>query len=92
MGFQGLVHGGILAAVLDDALAWLGYYHGEETVTARLSIRYRQPARPGVRLRVEAEETDRRGPMRQGRAVIRTEDGNVIAEAEATMFPAPDHV
>ncbi|MGH2348765.1 MAG: PaaI family thioesterase [bacterium] len=92
VGFAGLVHGGILAAVLDDALAWLGYYVGEELVTARLSIRYRQPARPGQRLRVEAEETGRRGPARHGRAVLRTDDGHVVAEAEATLLRAPDHV
>lgn len=94
VGFAGLVHGGILAAVLDDALAWLGYYHGQETVTARLAIRYRHPARPGHRLRVEAEELSGagRGRMRQGRAVLRADDGTVIAEAEATMLPAPANV
>ncbi|HET8678841.1 MAG TPA: PaaI family thioesterase [bacterium] len=92
VGFTGLVHGGILAAVLDDALAWLGYYVGEELVTARLAIRYRQPARPGQRLRVEAEETGRRGALRHGRAVLRTDDGQVVAEAEATLLRAPNHV
>lgn len=92
VGFAGLVHGGILAAVLDDALAWLGYYVGEELVTARLAIRYRQPARPGQRLRVEAEETGRRGALRHGRAVLQTDNGQVVAEAEATLLRAPDHV
>ena len=92
VGFAGLVHGGILAAVLDDALAWLAYYGGEETVAARLAVWYRQAAQPGERLRVEAEETGRRGSLRQGRAVLRTDDGTVVAEAEATMLRAPDHV
>lgn len=92
VGFAGLVHGGILAAVLDDALAWLAYYGGEETITARLAVRFRQAARPGERLRVEAEETGRRGSLRQGRAVLRTDDGTVVAEADATMLRAPDHV
>lgn len=92
VGFAGLVHGGILTAVLDDALAWIGYYLGEELVTARLAIRFRRPARPGERLRVEAEETGRRGSLRQGRAVLRTDDGTVVAEADATMLRAPDHV
>jgi uncharacterized protein (TIGR00369 family) len=91
VGFTGVVHGGILAALLDDALAAIGYYQGEETVTARLAVRYRLPARPGERLRVEAEETDRRGTLRQGRAVLTNPDGQVVAEAEATMMrAAPD--
>jgi acyl-coenzyme A thioesterase PaaI-like protein len=85
VGFDGIVHGGILAAVLDDALAAIGYYRGEPTVTARLTVRYRRPARPGHPLRVDAEETGRRGRMRQGRAVLRSADGVVVAEAEGTL-------
>ncbi|MDR7544527.1 MAG: hotdog fold domain-containing protein [Armatimonadota bacterium] len=85
VGFDGVVHGGILAAILDDALAAIGYYRGEPTVTARLAVRYRRPARPGHLLRVEAEETGRRGAMRRGRAVLRTFDGAVVAEAEGTL-------
>lgn len=89
VGFAGVVHGGILAAVLDDALAWLGYDQGEPRVTARLAVRYRRPARPGEPLRVEAEETGRRGPLRHGRAVLRDGAGVVVAEADATMAAAP---
>jgi acyl-coenzyme A thioesterase PaaI-like protein len=85
VGFRGVVHGGILAAVLDDALAAIGYYQGEPTVTARLVVRYRRPAVPGVPLRVEAEETGRRGPLRWGKAALRSADGTVVAEAEGTM-------
>ena len=92
VGFTGVVHGGILAAVLDDALAAVGYYDGEPTVTARLAVRYRRPVRPGQRLRVEAEETSRRGTMRQGRAVVRIDDGTVVAEADGTMMTLPAHV
>jgi len=86
VGFTGVVHGGILAALLDDALAAIGYYQGAETVTARLAVRYRLAARPGQRLVVVAEETGRRGAMRQGRAVVTNADGQVVAEAEATMM------
>jgi uncharacterized protein (TIGR00369 family) len=89
VGFTGVVHGGILAAVLDDALAAIGYYQGEPTVTARLSVRYRRPARPGEPLRVEAVETGRRGALRQGTAVLRAADGTVIAEAEGTLAAMP---
>lgn len=92
VGFSGVVHGGILAALLDDALAAVGYCEGEPTVTARLAVRYRQPARPGQRLRVEAQETSRRGAMRQGRAVVRVDDGTIVAEADATMMRLPAHV
>ncbi|MDR7533961.1 MAG: PaaI family thioesterase [Armatimonadota bacterium] len=89
VGFSGVVHGGILAAVLDDAMAALGYTQDDPTVTARLQVRYRRPARPGQPLRVEAEETGRRGGMRHGGAVVVTADGTVVAEAEATLMRFP---
>jgi len=92
VGFAGVVHGGILAALLDDALAAVGYYEGEPTVTARLAVRYRQPVRPGQRLRVEAAETSRKGALRHGHAVVRVDDGTVVAEADATMMRLPAHV
>lgn len=90
VGFEGVVHGGILAAVLDDALAALGYCRGEPTVTARLAVRYRQSARPGEVLRVEAVETGQRRSFRSGRAVLRRADGTVVAEAEATLAAADE--
>jgi acyl-coenzyme A thioesterase PaaI-like protein len=89
VGFAGIVHGGILAAVLDDALAAIGYYQGEPTVTARLAVRFRRPARPGEPLTVQAAETGRRGALRQGKAVLTTVDGTVIAEAEGTLAAMP---
>ena len=92
VGFAGVVHGGIVAALLDDALAAVGYYEGEPTVTARLAVRYRQPVRPGQRLRVEAAETSRKGALRRGHAVVRGDDGTVVAEADATMMRLPAHV
>jgi uncharacterized protein (TIGR00369 family) len=92
VGFTGVVHGGILAALLDDALAAVGYYQGQPTVTARLAIRYRQPVHPGQRLRVEAEEVSRKGSLRQARAVVRTDDGVIVAEAEATLMKLPADV
>ncbi|MDR7523520.1 MAG: PaaI family thioesterase [Armatimonadota bacterium] len=85
VGFAGMVHGGILAAVLDDALAAIGYIQGEPTVTARLAVRFRRPASPGIPLRVEAEETGRRGALRLGRATLKAPDGTVVAEAEGTL-------
>jgi uncharacterized protein (TIGR00369 family) len=92
VGFAGVVHGGILAALLDDALAAVGYYEGEPTVTARLAVRYRQPVQPGQRLRVEAAETSRKGALRRGHAVVRADDGTIVAEADATMMRLPAHV
>lgn len=43
-GFEGVVHGGIIAGLLDDAM-WHALYHEHDlvTMTAQLTVRYRRP-------------------------------------------------
>lgn len=45
---QGLVHGGILAALLDSALGQAVESLGVKVVTAELSVNYLRPVREGV--------------------------------------------
>ncbi|KGQ22480.1 PaaI family thioesterase [Thermus filiformis] len=45
---QGLVHGGILAALLDSALGQAAESLGARVVTAELSLSYLRPVREGV--------------------------------------------
>lgn len=47
VGFYDIVHGGILFAVLDDAMANWFYLQGSIGYTARAEIRYKQPLRVG---------------------------------------------
>jgi uncharacterized protein (TIGR00369 family) len=47
---QGLVHGGILAALLDSALGQAVESLGAKVVTAELSVSYLRPVREGVLL------------------------------------------
>jgi len=42
-GYQGMVHGGIIATVLDDAMVCRLAREGLGVVTAKLDLRYRQP-------------------------------------------------
>jgi len=43
-GYDGLLHGGIVAAALDAAATQCLFAHGIEGLTALLRIRYRRPA------------------------------------------------
>jgi acyl-coenzyme A thioesterase PaaI-like protein len=54
VGYDGIVHGGILAAAMDDAMANLFYFRGEKGLTARMEIRFRRAVRPGEALYVRA--------------------------------------
>ncbi len=51
-GFEGIVHGGILSALLDEAMAKLAFSLGINAVTAEITVKFRLPAVPGDRLTI----------------------------------------
>jgi acyl-coenzyme A thioesterase PaaI-like protein len=84
-GYEGLLHGGIVAAALDDAMANLYHMRGRDTVTARLEIRYRREAPIGQRLIVTARTTGERGRFFTAEATLALPDGTPLAEARGTL-------
>ncbi len=85
--WQGLVHGGVIALMLDEAVGWAGWQAGFPGLTGRLEVRYRQPLRPGERVRVVGRvERVRRSLVDASARVERVADGARIAEASATLM------
>jgi uncharacterized protein (TIGR00369 family) len=91
-GWPGLLHGGILGALLDEAMSNIAYATGSMCLTASINIRIRQPIKIEVPLVITARITH------QGRRLIETEgqvclkDGTVIAESTAKQFVAQNAV
>ncbi|MGA7988825.1 MAG: PaaI family thioesterase [Candidatus Dormiibacterota bacterium] len=87
VGFPGFAHGGLMSAVLDDAMGRCSALYRHWVVTARLEVRFRQPAPVGTPLRVEGWITRllRRALHTEGRALL--PDGGVVAEATGTYLP-----
>jgi uncharacterized protein (TIGR00369 family) len=81
-GWQGVLHGGIIAALLDEAMAQCAKRTGRDAVTASLSIRYRKPAPIGATLIAEAWIAGERGRVLQFEALVRGE-GNETCYATA---------
>jgi acyl-coenzyme A thioesterase PaaI-like protein len=85
--WQGVVHGGVVALMLDEAVGWAGWHAGHPGVTGRLEVRYRRPLRVGERVRVAARlDRRRRGAVYASATVDRLPDGARIAEATATLM------
>jgi len=87
VGYDDLVHGGILFAVLDDVMAnWL-FLKGVRAHTAKCEIRYREPVHLGTTLALEGRATRAKGRMvmMEGKAV-RADDGVVVAETTASFM------
>ncbi len=84
-GYEGVVHGGIVAAALDDAMAQLFHMRGQESLTARLEIRFRRETPVGQRLVVTARLTGERTRLFTAEAVLSLLDGTRLAEAKGTF-------
>jgi uncharacterized protein (TIGR00369 family) len=83
-GPPGLVHGGVVATLLDHVLARAVRAGGRGGLTATLTVTYRRPVRLGVPLFVTAEtgETDGRRTTARARVVADDDHGTTLAEAE----------
>jgi uncharacterized protein (TIGR00369 family) len=86
-GYHGVVHGGILATLLDEVMAHaVMRAGGSNAATAQLEIRYRMPAMVGDPLRVEAAVLRVSGRRIQAEGRIVREDGQVVAEGQALFL------
>ena len=85
-GYPGLMHGGLVATVLDEAMGWAIYGEGVWAMTARMQVRFRRSVPLDRRLRVRAYITKRRQRLVQARAELRDEDGTLLAEGEGAFL------
>ena len=85
-GFPGLVHGGITAAALDEAMGWAVFAAGIWAVTARMEVRYRQPLPLDQEITVRGEVTRDRGRRVEVVAQIHGAEGQLLAEANAVFM------
>jgi len=53
-GYSGIMHGGIISALLDGAMTNCLFLHGRDAVTAQLVINFRHPVRLNVPAQVRA--------------------------------------
>jgi uncharacterized protein (TIGR00369 family) len=82
-GGAGFVHGGIIATLLDEAMAKVNRFGKEVAVTAKLSVEYLKPVRVDEELVVEGWEVERKGRTRLRQAEIRNASGVVLVRGSA---------
>ncbi len=86
-GYEGVVHGGIQAALADDAMAW-AIRRGEGTwsVTARMEATYRKPVPMKKPCRVLGRVVARKGRKISTEAEIVDGDGIILAQFKALFI------
>ena len=82
-GYKGLVHGGIIAAILDEVMIKAALAQGIVCVTASMEIRYKAPANIASQFHFEASVTSVRGRLIETTGTMIDEKGKLIAEANA---------
>lgn len=93
-GSPGLIHGGVLAAVLDEALGALQVYVREPMVTASLTTDFRRPVPVGTELHLQARYDRRAGRKLHlsGEGRLDAPDGPIAGRATALfLVVSPEH-
>ena len=91
-GYKGVVHGGILTTLLDEAMG--GYIIDKYSVmamTGRLEIRYKHPTPINQKLTVTAWQESQRRNIFVMKASVALPNGTITAEATAKMAVVEDN-
>lgn len=87
VGYDGVVHGGILFSLLDDVMANGLWLRGERAFTARMDIRYRMPLPVGTRVALQGRVIKRKARLVQTEGkILVAADRNIVAEAHAQFM------
>lgn len=88
-GFRGIVHGGVLSTVLDEAMSKAIAQTGCEALTAELRVRFRKPVNSWEDLSVRGWVRSRKRRRIETEATLSGADGVEFAHAWATFLELP---
>lgn len=85
-GFEGIVHGGIVSTVLDEAMAQVVSASGLRALTAELRVRFRQQVPSGIPLYIRGWIQERSKRMIKAEAMLTAANGAELAHAWAVFL------
>jgi acyl-coenzyme A thioesterase PaaI-like protein len=85
-GFQGIVHGGIVSTVLDEAMSKVVAESGVKALTAELRVRFRQHVTSGTMVCIRGWIDSQNKRLTRTEAVLTSSDGTELAHAWATFL------
>jgi len=89
IGFKGVIHGGLLATVLDEIMVWACVVQTRRfAFCAEMNVRFRRPAAPLEALIITGElAANRHGKVFEAQARAATGAGEVLVEATGKYMP-----
>ncbi len=86
IGFQGIIHGGVLATVLDEIMVWAATWRGKRFCLAgEMTTRFRRPVGVGDETIAIARIVSMRGRLVTAESEIRRGD-QIVVEATGKYF------
>ncbi len=90
MGYHGLLHGGVAAALLDEVMIKAVLAAGKLVVTGRMNIQYKKPVPLGSVLFLEGVVVNRKGRLHLTEGVLFREKGVPLVTASGTYVEVPE--
>lgn len=89
IGFKNVVHGGLIATVLDEIMVWACAVRTRQfAFCAELNVRFLKPLPPGEEVVVTGELTaNRKGRIFEAKSAARNASGQSLAEATGKYLP-----
>ncbi len=84
-GYDGILHGGIISTLLDEAMAKLAYELGFNAVTASLEVRFKKPVPILEPLQVYGEIVEVKGKLVKAKSRVLKGDGTILAVGTSTL-------
>jgi len=88
IGFEGIVHGGVIATILDEAMVWAATWSGKRfCVCGELTVRFKKPVAVGERLSIRAAISSARARLIETDATVHNANGDLLAIGVAKYTP-----
>lgn len=88
-GFEGIIHGGLISTVLDEAMSKAVAATGSRALTGELRVRFRTHVETGSPYRIRGWINERRKRLLRTEATLMTTSGEECAHAWATFVEVP---
>ncbi|KPK64849.1 hypothetical protein AMJ83_01360 [candidate division WOR_3 bacterium SM23_42] len=85
-GYNRVVHGGIIATILDELAVWAAFKKGHKSVTAELSMRIRKAMRVDSTYTASARVVKTKHRLIEAESEIVDENGELIASAVVRLL------
>lgn len=85
-GYQNVVHGGLVATILDEMAVWAAYKQGHRSVTAELTMRMKDSMKTGQTYQADARVTNVKHRLIAAESRILNEDHFLVASATVKLL------